>query len=341
VVPVVGGVEMVKKGVVCGVGLVLLCSACATQPLKPVAPAKPTPAFASWRQGGEPDRRICVLPFSDRTGTNEMAGQEELTEYVRESFAGHLSVRRFSDAELHEIDTQLDTIAGGWKNQPPQQLGKFLQCDALVYGEVTKAKRLYLGLYSQLTLESEIHIISATTGQFLLAASHTTKFRSGTLPLSIIEIIPGAVLNLHNMTDAQLVRAIDDLGRHLAEKVPDLPIPLASSPDPHPVPPPAPSPSPPLPVVEGEPPQALVHVEQDRYQVQVAAFLTDSAAQQAARLLRDKGYRPAVIEAPDSSRARHRVVIGPFPSMQEARQVSSRIQKILRVTPLVVQTSVR
>jgi len=215
---------MGKTGIVCGVGFALLCFACSIKPLKPVAPATPTPAFASWSHSGEPDKRLCVLPFNDRTGVTEMPGREDLAAYVRESFAGHLSIRRFADAELHEIDTQLDTITGGWENQPPQQLGKFLHCDALVYGEVTRAKRLYLGLYSQLTLEGEVHIVSATTGQFLLAASHTTRFRSGTLPFSIIEVIPGAVMNLHNMTDAQLVRAIDDLGRRLAEKVPDLPL---------------------------------------------------------------------------------------------------------------------
>jgi hypothetical protein len=244
-----------------------------------------------------------------------------------------LSVRRFSDAELHEIDTQLDTIAGGWENQPPQQLGKFLHCDALVYGEVTRAKRLYLGLYSQLTLEGEIHIVSTTTGQFLLAVSHATRFRSGTLPFSIIEVIPGAVMNLHNMTDAQLVRAIDDLGRRLAEKVPDLPLPQAT---------PQEAPSPPaIPAVGGEPPPELAHAEHDRYQVQVASFSTVGEAQQTARVLRDKGYRPAIAETAGSPQPKHNVMVGPFPSMREAQQVSSRIQKILRVTPLVVQTSVR
>jgi hypothetical protein len=326
---------MVKKRMICRVGFALLCSACSIKPLKPVAPATPTPAFASWSQSGEPDKRLCVLPFNDRTGTTPTAGQQELAEYVRESFAGHLSVRRFTDAELHEIDAQLDTIAGGWENQPPQQLGKFLHCDALVYGEVTRAKRLYLGLYSQLTLEGEVHIISATTGQFLLAASHTTRFRSGTLPFSIIEVIPGAVMNLHNMTDAQLVRAIDDLGRRLAEKVPDLP----SSP-----PPAAPQETltpPSTPAIGGEPPPALVHAEYDRYQVQVASFSTVGEAQQTARVLRGKGYRPAIAETSNSPQPKHNVMVGPFPSMQEAQQASSQIQKILRVTPLVVQTSVR
>ena len=91
----------------------------------------------------------------------------------------------------------------------------------------------------------------------------------------------------------------------------------------------------------GELPAELVHAEYDRYQVQVASFSTVGEAQQTARVLRDKGYRPAIAETSNSPQPKHNVMVGPFPSMQEAQQVSSRIQKILRVTPLVVQTSVR
>ena len=321
----------VKKVVVCGVGLSLLFSACSTQAVKPAMPATPTPAFAAWTQSGIPDKRLCVLPFTDQTGTEGLAAQ------ARESFAGHLSVKRFSDAELHEIDTRLAAIAGGWKNQPAQRLGKTLHCDALVYGEVTTAKRLYLGLYSQLTLESEIRVVDATTGQSLLAESYTTKFRAGTLPLSVIGVVPDAVMNLRNMTDTQLLRAIDDLGRHLADKVPDLPVAPAIQQVVQPVSPPLVKSQP----AGGDTPQAPARAEQDRYQVQVASFGTPHEAQQAARLLRDKGYRPTIAESGGTLPARHRVMVGPFPSRQEAQQVGAQIQKILRMTPLVVQTSVR
>src|SRR5262245_19793377 len=132
---------VVKRIVECGVGLALLSSACSTQAIKPALPAIPTPAFVRWSQSGAPDKRICVLPFTDQTGTDGLAV------YVRQSFAGHLSIKRFSDAELYEIDARLNTLSGAWKTQPTQRLGKSLQCDALVYGQVTAAKRLYLGLY--------------------------------------------------------------------------------------------------------------------------------------------------------------------------------------------------
>ena len=321
----------VKSVVAWGIGLSLLSSACATQALKPVVPATPAPAFVRWSQSGSPDKRICVLPFADRTGT------EGLAAYVRQSFAGHLSIKRFSDAELYEIDARLNTLTGDWRNQPAQRLGKTLQCDALVYGQVTTAKRLYLGLYSQLTLEGGIRVVDAATGQSLVAESYATKFRAGALPLSPFEIVPAAVMSLRNMNDTQLVRAIDDLGRHLADTVPDLP---AIPPVPQVTQPLSPQPIK-IPPVGGDAPQAPAQAEQGRYQVQVASFNTPREAQHAARLLRDKGYRPAIAETSSTPQVRHRVLVGPFFSRDEAQQVSAQIQKILHLTPMVVRTSIR
>ncbi len=321
----------VKSVVAWGVGLSLLSSACTTQALKPTVSATPTPAFVRWSQNGVPDKRLCVLPFTDQTGTDGLAV------YVRQSFAGHLSPKRFSDAELYEIDARLDTLTGDWRNQSSQRLGKTLQCDALVYGQVTTAKRLYLGLYSQLTLEGGIRVVDAATGQSLVVESYATKFRTGALPLSPFSVVPDVIMNLRNMNDTQLVRAIDDLGRHLADTVPDLPmappvpqVPQPLSPQPVKIPP-----------VGVDVPRVPVQAEQERYQVQVASFSTPREAQQVARLLRDKGYRPAIAETTGTPQVWHRVLVGPFPSMHEAQQVSVEIQKILRLTPLVVRTSIR
>jgi SPOR domain len=319
----------VKSVAACGVGLVLLSSACTTQAIKPAVPATPTSAFVGWSQSGVPDKHICVLPFTDQTGTDGLAA------YVRQSFAGHLSIKRFADAELYEIDARLNTFSGDWKAQAVQQLGQTLHCDALVYGQLTTARRWYLGLYSQLTLAGGIHIVDAATGQSLVAASYATKFRAGTLPLSPFGIVPGVVINLQNMNETQLIRAVDDLGRHLADTVPDLPA-MPLSPQVAQPPPPQPNKISPL----GKEVASAAQTKQESYQVQVASFHTPREAQHTARLLRDKGYRPAIAESSGSPQIRHRVLVGPFPSRDAAQQVSDQIQKILRLTPLVVRTSV-
>jgi hypothetical protein len=306
-----------------GVGLsLLLFPACSA-----VKPATPTPAFVAWSQGDTPGRHVCVLPFTDQTGIDGLGVQ------VRQSFFGHLSVKRFADAELHEIDARLDSLAGDWKAQPARQVGKALGCDALVYGEVLKASKLYLGVYSQLTLEGAIRLVDTATGRPLVQGSYTTRFHFGGVPLSPLGFVPNAVLNLRHMTDEQMVRAIDDLGRHLADTVPDLP---AASPVRRVSTPVLPPPAGPTTIGEVYPEPA--DTSQESYRVQVASFHSHGEAQQAARLLRDKGYRPAIAEFTGTRRSWHRVVLGPFPSVREARQVGARIQKTLPFTPVVIPT---
>jgi len=157
-----------------------------------------------------------VLPFSDTAKVPGLANQ------VRQSFAGHLTIKHFADTELYDIDSRLEALGPTWQTTSAQDLGKTLGCNVLVYGEVTRASRLYLVLYSQLTLEGNILLVDTETGQTLVKDTYATKFRSADLPLSPLSIVPDAIKNLHNLSDAQMVRAIDDLGRNLANKVPDL-----------------------------------------------------------------------------------------------------------------------
>jgi len=320
---------VVKKVAVCGVGLALLFSACSTATVRPAVPATPTPAFVSWSQAGAPDKRVCALPFTDRTGTEGLAAQ------VRESFSGHLSIKRFSDVELHQIDARLDTAAGGWRNHSPQQLGQTVGCDALIYGEVTRASRLYLGVYTQLTLEGAIRVVDAHSGRVLVEESYTTKFRAGGVPLSPLAVVPSAVLNLRDMTDTQMVRVIDDLGRHLAEKVPDLPAAPAIAQLPPPLPPPTTI------TPAAETPQVPASSGPEHYRLQVAAFSTHDEAQQAARLLRGKGYQPALDESAGTRRSWQRLIVGPFPSIHAAQQAGARIKKSLPFAPVVLHTTSR
>jgi hypothetical protein len=269
---------------------------------------------------------MCVLPFVDRTHT------EGLVNLVRESFSGHLSVKRFVDMELHDIDTRLEKLSGGWDRYTPQQLGQLLQCDALVYGELSNAQRLYLGIYAQLTLEGKIRVVDTRSGQPLVAGAHTTTFHSGGVPFSVLAAVPNAVLNLRSMGDTQMIRAIDDLGRHLAEKVPDLPAPsstLRIAAESQVVPSPSPA--------GGVVPSAYTSADLNHYQVQVAAFSSAEEAQQAVQMLRDRGFRPTIVRTKSTDRTWHKVIVGPFPSADEARQASERIQKSLRFTPIVVQ----
>jgi hypothetical protein len=205
---------VMKMVVVCGV-MALLCSSCSTAVVKPPPSPTASPAFVAWEQSGPPEKRVCVLPFADQTGTAGLAAQ------VRQSFAGRLSVKRYVDAELHEIDSRLSRV-GDWQAQSAQHLGKVLECDALVYGEVTQAGRWYLGIYSRVFLAGGIRMVDTNTGHIIVHYTYTTQFHGGGVPLSPLGVVANSVLNLRNMSDTQMVRVMDDLAQNLTDAVPDL-----------------------------------------------------------------------------------------------------------------------
>ena len=284
--------------------LVVLCTACG-----PHKPTPPSSHFVTWSQQESSPRRLCVLPFTNESGQPDVGGQ------VRRSFAGHLSIKRFRDVELHEIDSRLPS---DWRQLPAQSLGEILGCHALVYGIVTQADRLYLGLYADIALDGGILLIDTQTGQTLVEESYATRFRHGEVPLSLLGIAPSAVLMLRHLTNEQMLRAIDDLGRNLAALVPDLPPPVSGLD-------PAEMADTPSAASDG----AVV------YQLQVAAFRSSERAAQAVRLLWDEGYQAEVVDLPGADTHWYRVVLGPFPSAARAEQVAAAIGRTLPFSPIV------
>lgn len=316
-----------KKIVVCGVGLLLLGSACARTAALHAPPAsKPSSIFTAWSQSGSSEKRICVLPFTNRTQS------EGLADRVREGFFGRLALKQFADVELRELDARLQALPEAWSQLSPRQLGQALQCDALVYGEVTEASNLYLGVYAQLTLEGRIQLVDASSNETLVISSHATKFRAGGVPFSLLAVVPNAVLNLRNFTSEQSLRAVDDLARNLADKIPDLPTGAEETP---------------IAAMSSNTPEGgeqrkattpvIATAAPDRYRVQVAAFSQPGEAQHVAQRLRDEGFRPMVVTATTDERLWHKVLLGPFPSLDMARETGVRVRQRLHISPMIVR----
>jgi hypothetical protein len=250
---------------------------------------------------------------------------------VREGVFGRLALKRFTDVDLHELDARLNALPESWEKLSPRQLGQSLQCDALVHGEVTEASNLYVGVYAQLTLRGRIQLVDASSSETLITGSHATKFRAGGVPFSLLEVVPNAVLNLRNFTSQQSLRAIDDLARNLADKIPDLPIDAAENAA-APIPADAPDEH------ERKKATSVVHLTTaDGYRVQVAAFSKQGEAQHVARRLRDEGFQPIVVTAVTDDRLWHKVLLGPFSSLDAAQETGARVQDRLRIAPVIVR----
>ena len=165
-----------------------------------------------------PPKSIAILPFGNKTEV------EDIDDFVRTTFYSHLTPHPYRDIELHEVDRKLkrynlinyDKLC----NVSAKRLGRILRCDAVVIGEVTEFQRVYAGIYSQMAIGASISIWDTRTGKKLWSDEHVTRHHEGGIPLAITDIAMISIRSGLNLTDAEKIKTVDELSRHLISRVP-------------------------------------------------------------------------------------------------------------------------
>ena len=110
-------------------------------------------------------RSVAVLPFVD------LSKSKEGFDVVRRGFYNHFSSLPFTDMEIYRIDSLLKkaglTDAEAIRKTSPQELGRILGVDAVVFGEISNFDKLFLVIYSQVSVGAEIKMYDTKTGNFL------------------------------------------------------------------------------------------------------------------------------------------------------------------------------
>ena len=163
-------------------------------------------------------RTVAVLPFIDKSGSVE--GSQE----VRKSFYNHFSSLPFKDMELYRVDRLLAkaglTDAAEINKKTPQELGKILEVDAVVYGEISNFDKFFAGIYSQVSVGAEVRMYETKTGHFLWSGQHVARIHEGGIATTPVGIIATVIAAAMNMRDIQLLRACDDLFRDMVKTIP-------------------------------------------------------------------------------------------------------------------------
>lgn len=275
------------------VQLLTLLSCSAKNKVKPVL----------YRNAYEVPRTIAVLPF--RNDTDE----DGLDEKVRESIAGHLAVLNYRDMELSEVDLRLDEYSQrtgrSFEQLSMEELGFVLGCDAVVAGEVTVARRLFLGIYAQLAVGACMEIWDTRSGEMIWADRHVVRYHKGGLPTEPIGLVMTGYGTYTSLSDYIKWRAIDELGRYLVDTLPE--------------------------------PR---YFEEDTfaayaYEVQMAAFLSEGKANSLLNELRSAGYDASIHTNHDERGLWYRVIVGPFDNQLQADQLSRELAKRFKVEPVV------
>ena len=125
----------------------------------------------------ETPKSVVIMPFDNLTTEN---GLEILT---RTSFYNHFSSKNYRDIELSEIDRGLEILekssSKSWKDLSASSIGKFFNADYIIYGKVREFKKIFLGIYSQLSLKVEVVMLDSADGELFWTKTVTKRSQVG------------------------------------------------------------------------------------------------------------------------------------------------------------------
>jgi hypothetical protein len=163
-------------------------------------------------------KSVAVLPFVN------LSEKKEAVDVMRRGFYNHFSSLPFQDMELYKID---DLLAKAGLTDPeavsktsPQELGKILGVDAVVYGSISNFDKFFAVLYSQVSVGAEVKMFETKTGHFLWSGKHTVRKHEGGVSTNPVGIVATVVVTALNVRDVQLLRANDDLFRDMVKTIP-------------------------------------------------------------------------------------------------------------------------
>ena len=161
---------------------------------------------------------IAVLPFIN--ATRSQLGAVE----VRKGLFNHFSSLPYKGMKLYAVDNVLRkggfTDAETITKTSPQELGKVLGVDAVIYGEISDFDKLFAVVYSSVSVGADIKMYDTKTGILLWSGKHVARIHEGGISTNPVGIIATVIATAMNVRDIQLLRACDDLFRDMVKTIP-------------------------------------------------------------------------------------------------------------------------
>ena len=186
-----------------------------------------------------PPRKIAVLPFVDKgTGSyliNKIPVKtrdgKALNEWswthanrVRRALAGELGTREFTILPLLMVDAVLANRgiidANKLNAVPPEELGRWLDADTVVYGELLSYEAYYGFLISAWEISSRVRMVSTIDGHEIFSCTDR-RFSTGFNPaIDPLDMVINSVASMIKLRDVELVRTEYEVGREIVIRLP-------------------------------------------------------------------------------------------------------------------------
>jgi len=186
-----------------------------------------------------PPATIAVLPFTDR-GSAQYAvnkipfsfrNKEQRDEWawtdaqrLRRAFVAYFSEREFKVVNPIEVDAVLQSH--GINNEEdlekvsPLTLGKWFNCDAVMFGTVDSYDAYYLALVSGYVVGVSSRMVSTHDGETLMRGQGS-RYSLNVMPaLDMEDIVINSAQSLLQLRDVELARAEEEVARELVIRIP-------------------------------------------------------------------------------------------------------------------------
>jgi len=186
-----------------------------------------------------PPRKIAVLPFVDEGKGSYLVDRVPLkshnaeeqsrwswshTNRVRRALAGDLATREFVVVSLLRVDAALadhGIIDGDKLNAvPPEELGRWLDVDTVVYGELISYEAYYGFLVSSWKVSARARMVSTKDGHEIFSCTDSRYSSSVNPAIFPIDMVINSGLSLAHLRDIEVARAEDEVGREIALSLP-------------------------------------------------------------------------------------------------------------------------
>ena len=187
----------------------------------------------------DPPRRIAILPFDNLVGGNYILNSIPLPRFsekeedgwnwtyanrLRRFFFGHFAAREFVDIELMYVDKMLEALGILTPNDlykvPAQELGRILDADALIYGQVTEYKNSYYTLFAQIQIGLHVKCVSTEDGTVYFEGEHIRHDNDIRVATNPFDFVIASFQNSMSMRDVYAARASEEVVRELVIRIP-------------------------------------------------------------------------------------------------------------------------
>lgn len=158
------------------------------------------------------------MPLSEQVKTvflpeTDLEISDTELEQLRRSLYSQLAPYSYKDVELDRVNQVVRQYSDLPSNY--RLLSEKLNCDTLLFGEVTDYETQFFGIYSQTSVGIKLRLIRAKDNYPLWEGRHIATSHGGSFPLTPVDIAMGLYWASNNVSDEQIIRVSDDLFRRL------------------------------------------------------------------------------------------------------------------------------